>query len=229
LPRTVLATDEHLSYPFVFAHDGEIWMVPECVASCRIQLYRAAKFPDVWTLEATLVSDIEASDPTLFCDGQRWWMAATVRDRGGSFSDALHLWSATSPLGSWVPHLENPVLIDIASARPAGRTVRRSGRLVRPVQDCSGGYGAALSLAEVTRLDDSKFDQKVLATLRPGSSWPGRRLHTLNRAGRLECIDGSAISIKMQARWNQFQSALSGILGSEADGTADAGSAPTSR
>ncbi len=28
--------------------------------------------------------------------------------------------------------------------------------------------------------------------LRPGPLWPGRRLHTLNRAGRLECIDGSA-------------------------------------
>src|SRR5262249_16450177 len=68
MPRTVLATDAPLSYPFVFAHDGEIWMVPECVASCRIQLYRAAKFPDVWTLEATLVSGVEASDPTLFCE-----------------------------------------------------------------------------------------------------------------------------------------------------------------
>jgi hypothetical protein len=32
----------------------------------------------------------------------------------------------------------------------------------------------------------------VDAVLRPGPLWPGRRLHTLNRAGRLECIDGSA-------------------------------------
>ena len=30
------------------------------------------------------------------------------------------------------------------------------------------------------------------SVLRPGPEWPGRRLHTLNRAGRLECIDGSA-------------------------------------
>jgi len=41
-------------------------------------------------------------------------------------------------------------------------------------------------------LDDEGFAQQVETLLRPGPLWPGRRLHTLNRAGVLECIDGSA-------------------------------------
>jgi hypothetical protein len=49
-----------------------------------------------------------------------------------------------------------------------------------------------LGIAEITRLDNEGFTQRVEAILRPGPRWPGRRLHTLNRAGRLECIDGSA-------------------------------------
>jgi hypothetical protein len=146
-----------------------------------------------------LVADIEASDPTLLQQDGRWWLMASVRDGGGSYSDALYLWSAETLQGPWTAHAANPVLVDCAAARPAGRCLRDAGRLIRPVQDCRRGYGAALGLAEITRLDDVAFEQRPLTTLQPGDAWPGRRLHTFNRAGNLECIDGSAISIKLQA------------------------------
>jgi hypothetical protein len=191
VPRPVLDTGSHLSYPFVFEHRGTVWMVPESVATGTVDLYRAATFPDRWVKEATLLTGIEASDATLLEQDGRWWMLATVR-AGGAFSDALHIWSAPELLGPWRPHRGNPVLVDIATARPGGRMVRRNGRLIRPFQDCTDGYGAALGLAEVTQLDDEGFAQRVETVLRPGREWPGRRLHTLNRAGPLECIDGSA-------------------------------------
>ena len=191
VPRPVLDTGSHLSYPFVFQHRGAIWMVPESVATRTVDLYRAEKFPDQWVKEATLLTGVEASDATLLEHDGRWWMFATVR-AGGAFSDALHIWSAPELLGPWQPHRGNPVLVDIATARPAGRIVRRGGRLIRPFQDCTDGYGAALGLAEITGLDNEGFAQQVKVVLRPGPEWPGRRLHTLNRSGRLECIDGSA-------------------------------------
>lgn len=191
-PRPVLDIGSHLSYPFVLAHDDAMWMVPESGATGTIDLYRAAAFPDRWVKEATLVSGIVASDATLFEHNGRWWMFATVRDNGGAYSDTLHIWSAPRLLGPWRPHTGNPVMVDIASARPAGRVVSRNDRLIRPFQDCRDGYGAALGLAEITRLDDEGFAQRVDIILRAGPLWPGRRLHTLNRAGRLECIDGSS-------------------------------------
>src|SRR5882724_809285 len=174
-PRPVLDRGTHLSYPFVFAHGGAVFMVPETVETGTVDLFRAASFPDRWEKEATLLSGIEASDATLFEHGGRWWMFATVRD-GGAHSDALHIWSAADFRGPWQPHCGNPVLVDIASARPAGRVVRRNG-MIRPFQDCRDGYGAALGLARITRLDDEGFAQQVETLLRPGPLWPGRRLH----------------------------------------------------
>jgi hypothetical protein len=191
-PRPVLDTGSHLSYPFVFGHESQVWMVPESGAAGTIDLYRAEAFPHRWIKDATLVPGVVASDATLFEHDGRWWMFATVRDEGGAYSDALHIWSAPGLRGPWQPHRRNPVLIDIATARPAGRVVRRGDKLFRPFQDCDAGYGAALGLAEITRLDDEGFSQRVETVLRPGPLWPGSRLHTLNRAGRLECIDGSA-------------------------------------
>ena len=201
-PRPVLERPVHLSYPFVFQEAGQVWMIPESLGAGTIDLFRATRFPDGWVHEATLVDDVEASDATPFRHAGRWWMTATVRD-GASYSDALHVWSAATLHGPWTPHARNPVLVDLASARPAGRVVSRGGRLIRPVQDCRGGYGAGLALAEITRLDDHAFEQTVGARLGPGPLWPGRRLHTLNRAGRLECIDGSALA----PRWRRHSRA----------------------
>ncbi|MEO5760550.1 MAG: formyl transferase [Mesorhizobium sp.] len=198
-PVPVLDLPYHLSYPFVFERDGEVWMVPESCANGTIDLYRATAFPGGWVKEATLLSGVIASDATLVEHGGRWWIFATVRDGGGAFSDALHIWSAPDFRGPWTPLPNNPVLVDIASARPAGRMVERGGQLLRPVQDCRKSYGAALGIARVAHLDLNGMEQVVETILTPGALWNGRKLHTLNEAGGLEFIDGSAIS----PRWKQ--------------------------
>lgn len=189
---TVLDEPWHLSYPQVFAHDGEVWMVPESIGARRVMLYRAARYPDRWVHECDLLSDIQANDPTLLFHDGRWWMFATLGSGAGSQSDVLAIFVAPALTGPWRPHRANPVLVSGDAARPAGAFVMRDGRLFRPVQDCALRYGAALGLAEVTRLDEDGFAQVVRHAIAPGGAWPGRRLHTLNRDGRLEVIDGSA-------------------------------------
>ena len=190
-PEPVLERDTHLSYPFVFEADGEAWMIPESCGTGTIDLYRATRFPGGWAHERGLVEGVVASDATLLRHGGRWWLFATVRDGGGSHSDALHLWHAPDFRGPWIAHPRNPVLIDVASARPAGPIVLRDGALIRPVQDCRGGYGAALSLARILRLDEEGFAQRVETRLAAGPDWPGSRIHTYSAAGGFEFIDGS--------------------------------------
>ncbi len=205
VPVPVLEEAHHLSYPFVFVRAGEVWMVPESGSAGTIDLYRATAFPGGWVKEATMVSGIVASDATLVEHGGVWWMFATVRDAplgaalgSGSYSDALHLWSARDFRGPWTPHVHNPVLVDVASARPAGRIVARGGALIRPIQDCTEGYGRALGLARIDRLDADGYAQTVESRLQAGPAWPGTRLHTLNRSATLECIDGSARSSRLR-------------------------------
>lgn len=192
----VLEESWHLSYPFLIEADGEIWMVPEASLSGEISIYRATRFPFGWEKHATLVSGIEAADATIIQHAGKFWMFAVTRDGIGGYSDTLCLWSAETLLGPWRPHAANPLVINDRSARPAGNMIWRDGKLLRPVQDCRNGYGAALSLAEVTRLDDERFDQVIVKHLSPGKHWPGRKLHTLNGNGYMEAIDGSIIRPK---------------------------------
>ncbi len=200
-PVPVLEEAHHLSYPFVFARDGATWMIPESGAHGTVDLYRARAFPGGWVKEATLLSGLTASDATLVEHGGLWWMFATVRTFDpaahpraalGSYSDGLHLWSAPDFRGPWTAHPGNPVLVDIAAARSAGRIVARGGALIRPVQDCRRGYGEALALARIDRLDGGGYRQTVETILRAGPGFPGNHLHTLNRCAGLEVIDGSS-------------------------------------
>lgn len=194
--RRVLEEPWHLSYPFLFEDGGDIFMLPESSANRSLELYRADAFPHRWTRVATLMTGVELSDATLVRHGGRLWMFAAMRDGQGSPSDTLSLFSAPRLTAPWTAHGANPLIIDQRGARPAGGFFTRSGRLWRPVQDCANGYGTGIGLAEILRLDDGGFEQRIHTVLRPPAEWPGRRLHTLSRYGQLECIDGSAHSPK---------------------------------
>ena len=195
-PRPVLETALHLSYPQIFSRDGAIWMMPECFASGGLTLYRAARYPDRWEPVARLI-DEPVHDATFFEHGGKLWIAANTQGppsaRWGSSWDSLSLYSADTLLGPWTPHAANPVLIDAASARPAGCVFVEGGKLYRPVQDCSKGYGSALGIASMTRLDDGGFRQELVGRLSfsPASGLLGP--HTLNRVtcrgGVFEAID----------------------------------------
>ena len=199
----VLEEPWHLSYPFLFKWQGDIWMIPESSNNNDVAVYRATNFPLKWERHETLLSGLEAADATIINYQGAWWMFTVEREGLGGYSDTLCLYKADSPLGPWRPHPQNPVLIDHQAARPAGNMVMKNEKLWRPVQDCAAGYGAALGLAEVTQLDDEGFDQRIDTIIQPGGpEWPGRKIHTLNRVGQLEVIDGCIYRPRMQALGN---------------------------
>jgi hypothetical protein len=195
----VLEEPWHLSYPFLIEDGGELWMIPESSANRDVALYRCVAFPDRWERHVTLLDGLELGDATVTRHQGLYYLFGAVRDGAGGYSDTLAIYYADRLTGPWLPHAANPVLIDRAQARPAGNMVVRDGRLWRPVQDCSQGYGAALALAEVTELSPTAFRQQVRHNIAPGPAWPGRKLHTLNRVGNLEVIDGSRI----QPKWRR--------------------------
>ena len=203
----VLQEPWHLSYPFMIEHKGELWMIPESSTNGDVAIYRAKRFPDRWERHATLLSGLEAADATVVQHHGRFYMFAVTRDDdAGGYSDTLSIFHAPDLFGPWEPHAANPIFVDRAQARPAGAFIKRGDQLWRPVQDCSNGYGAALALAEVTDLTPDTFAQQVHAIIRPGAAWPGRKLHTLNRSGTLEVIDGTSPWPKLKMPYLQLPS-----------------------
>ncbi|MGY4315549.1 glucosamine inositolphosphorylceramide transferase family protein [Bradyrhizobium sp. JR3.5] len=195
----VLEEPWHLSYPFLIEDGGELWMIPESTAHRDVPIYKCIRFPDKWERHSTLLSGLELADVTITQHNGLHYMFGAWRDGTGGYSDTLAIYYAGQLLGPWQPHAANPILMDRATTRPAGNFVTVDGKLWRPVQDCTNGYGAALGLAEVLELSPTTYKQAVRHLLKPGPLWSGRKLHTLNRCGQLEVIDGSRVQPKTTA------------------------------
>lgn len=188
-PRPVLETASHSSYPHVFAHEGNIWMIPESAQARSVDLYRAERFPDRWVHEARLLDGIEAGDATLCRREGLWWMFVATREWHGSSWDGLCVFFAERLKGPWLAHPDNPILIDSRSARPAGQFFLHQGELWRPAQDCSENYGTGLSFCRIERLDRGGVAQAVTAHIRLRGEGVTRGPHTFNRLGGVEVID----------------------------------------
>jgi hypothetical protein len=188
--QRVLETDYHLSYPFVFEHEGQLYMIPESGRNSSVELYRCVDFPLAWRLERVLIDGVRLVDATLHKGRDRWWMFANSA-AGGSrvFDDELHVFHADRLLGEWKPHPRNPVKSDARSSRPAGRLFEREGVLYRPAQVCVPRYGAGLAIQRVTKLTPQDYVERQVERILPPPQTGLFGLHTMNRAGDLTVVD----------------------------------------
>jgi hypothetical protein len=187
-PTRALTCDYHLSYPFVFAHHGSLYMIPETAARRRVELWRVKEFPDQWEFDRVLL-DAPLVDATLEFINGRWWMFAAGADAGIDEWDELYLYHASDPTGPWTPHPSNPVVTDVRSARPAGRLFRRGDSWYRPAQDGSRSYGGAITVQKVVTLDETSFEEHAVTRLDP--LWQPNLvgIHTINATAGLTVID----------------------------------------
>ncbi|AOX20998.1 glucosamine inositolphosphorylceramide transferase family protein [Kozakia baliensis] len=188
----VLSEPWHLSYPFVFEAEGEIWMLPEAFRSGALTLYRAVSFPDRWEPECRidLGDDIPVDATVTFHDGL-WWMFYTPARPGSSRPGCLNVAYAEHIRGPWTRHPLNPVRTDSASTRPGGTAKSFDGRVMLPVQDCSWTYGGAIRPLWFDALTPeivlTHAGGKIGIPPRFGRYREG--MHTLSAAGDVTLID----------------------------------------
>ena len=160
----------HLSFPFVLSHGDEILMIPETHETKRTEVWRATTFPTEWELAATAFQGVATADTVVFQHQGRWWLFTNIcNDSFNDFGSELHLFMIDGPmLNEVVPHPLNPVVIDTRTARGGGRVFCENGRLYRTSQDNSHGvYGYGLNVMEITRLDETGYQETRLRHVLP--------------------------------------------------------------
>lgn len=190
LSRGTPAIEEaaHMSYPFVFEHDGQTYCIPECATRSEIPLYRWNPAMERWVREGTLLDNIAAVDATVFQAYGTWWLFHSQAHGVGQWS--LYIWKADDPRGPWQPHRANPVKTDVGSSRPAGKPFWNEGELYRPAQDGRNSYGGALVINRITNLSLEDFQEVTVRRIAPQTSWPyPHGIHTLNGCRGLSVID----------------------------------------
>ena len=187
--QVVLERPYHLSYPFIFAWDGSLYMLPETAENGTLEVYRCEAFPFRWRLHRVLLENVRAFDATLWRENDLWWMFVNIAEPGADSSDELHLYRSTTPLGPWTAHRGNPVVSDVRCARSAGPLFRSNGKLYRPSQDCSLAYGHSVLINRVDVINDDEYRETSVHRIAPGWRKNILRVHTLGGSKHLRVLD----------------------------------------
>ena len=182
--------NHHLSFPFLFRHEGEIFMIPESRRDGGISLYRATAFPREWKKEKVLLECLPALDTTILHLDGFFWLFTTIRPEPGEPSE-LWLYYADSLFGEWTYHPANPICADARRARNAGAIFASQNRYIRPSQDCSVRYGYAIGLNEITRLNTNEYTEATRTVILPSWAKGCEGTHTYNCCQDIEVIDGN--------------------------------------
>ena len=182
--REALREPFHLSYPFVFADKGSIYMLPEAAESGQLLLYRAKSFPDRWECATVLRQRDELVDTTPLPDGKT---AIAYRQKNGEPAGCVLL-----SMPDAAQSRDLTALRPLLRSRPGGRIFSVGDGFVHPAQDGEKTYGGSLVFYQS---DAFLTAFSPVFTLLPeqitvkGEHARLRGIHTYNCTAQLEVID----------------------------------------
>lgn len=180
----------HMSYPFVFNHEGSIYCIPETYQANQVRLYKTVDFPKKWELDRVLIENYAGIDNTLLKHEGNWWLFSTDKNNGAHWN--LNIFYAKNVFGPWKRHPKNPVKTDIRSARPAGSVFSKNGDIFRPSMDYSEKVEGRIVINKILKLTETDFKEESICTINPyQDTYFSDKIHTLSEAGSFTIIDGA--------------------------------------
>ncbi|MBS0613822.1 MAG: hypothetical protein JSS24_11675 [Proteobacteria bacterium] len=190
----VLHRPYHLSFPYVFKREDEIYLLPETARSGRVELYRAVDFPRRWKLHRVLL-DIPAHDTVLHVgeDGTHYFFTG-IRQSVDS-NEHQFLFTASSLQDPLQPHPRSPVSLDARYSRNAGPLLQFDGKLIRVSQDSTIRYGRQLRFSEVEALTPDDFREREVGQRAPAWGPEFIGTHSYCRLGGWEVMDALRLAL----------------------------------
>ncbi len=181
----------HLSFPYVFEFDGQLFMCPESAANQDVRIYRCVDFPLRWELAKVVWSDRKAWDTVIFPHQGSWWLLTALDPIGtGNYSSELYAFYADSPLADlWSPHECNPVVIDHTKARNGGLIIDRSGIFRVSQRHGFGTYGRSSAVHRIAELSPNVFREELVKTIEPDFRSDIEGTHHLHSDGTFTVFD----------------------------------------
>ena len=182
----------HLSFPFIFAHKGDVYMMPEYSEGKELPLLKAVHFPDQWEKAKRWMTGKRLVDSILIkYEGQTYLLTQELTH--DYFSDEL---TAYIMMGKdeWVVHPQNPIVKSVANSRLGGQIFQDNEKWIRVAQDCEGEYGKQIHFNQIIKLNEVKYEEKIIKSvsvkqiaLRSEKEYCG--IHTYGMNQKYEVID----------------------------------------
>ena len=194
----VLEEDYHLSFPFIFEYENELFMCPETHEKREIRVYKCTNFPTKWEFHKTLMKDVSAADTMIFKRDNIWWLFTNIDKSCVDYHGCqLHIFSADNPLSDqWVAHENNPVIFDPFVARNGGMIVSENEIYRIYQRQGFDMYGEACGIARIKSLSSSEYIEEIHSVIEPHFFKGIKGTHTYNFESDLVVFDYVEVSKK---------------------------------
>jgi len=188
----ILEKKYHLSYPHIFEYEEEYYMIPETGSNKTIELYKCTSFPNKWVFVRNIMENISSRDTTVFYYNNKWWLFTSIIELTTttlSFNELFLYYSNDLFSSDWISHPENPIVSDHKLSRPAGKIFIKENKIYRPSQDCSGIYGKALNINQITKLTENEYEEIPIKKIEPNWNKKVKGTHTYNFNDKIIVMD----------------------------------------
>ena len=223
-PRIIIKEKFHLSFPYVFEQDGQIWIMPETCEDRKIYLYRAVDFPNTWEKQVLVDSFYSCDSIWLFKDHTKFALIASELmepPKPGTLQSCYvrNIRYDLSGAGLDILRERKELAEGDYGIRNAGACFYDDNVQIRPGQDCTENrYGNGIVLFRVDSLDpysETSFFAFTKDDL-PGhlnrfGNQPLLGTHTYNISSKYEVIDFSFM--EELSRWVAIGKQISWFIG----------------
>lgn len=167
-PKTVLQEPYHLSFPWVFEEDGQVYMLPETGADNSIRVYKAInhaltefKFvKELHRFHGDAVITQGYGDSCIYKKGGKYYLFTQLQYK--DHVNTMELYVSDSLMGEYHLHPCSPIQHNQKIGRNAGSLMGYEGKLLRFSQDCTNRYGDNVHISEITHITPSEYEEKVI-------------------------------------------------------------------
>lgn len=167
-PIVVLKESYHLSFPWVFEYEGDIYMLPETSSNRSIRLYKATNnqlkhFEYVQTLLSEPMDKMvkmSYADSCIFKNNNIYYLFTMIQYEDGI--NTLELYLSDSLKGHYRKHPMSPIISNSKYARNAGAILYDEGNVFRFSQDCTKRYGDNIHISEIIELTPTVYKERII-------------------------------------------------------------------
>jgi hypothetical protein len=191
----VMEKDYHLSFPFIYRENGDIFLMPETSKNNRLEIYKCVKFPNEWKLHITAFEGEKIADAHFYTDKNKSkWLFLNKKPNDNALMDSeLHIYKVNSlTLNDLEPHKNNPVIINSKVARNGGAIFEFENEIYRPSQaNVDGIYGHGLNINKILKLTIDEYFEETIVTAYPNFHPGLKSMHHLHQKNGIFVIDAA--------------------------------------
>jgi len=141
-PKIIIKEKFHLSFPYIFKKNNNLYIMPESSSANKLLLYRCIEFPNKWVQEKVLLKDIFATDSIILDN----YVYCSEQYRVPRHDRVVSCWVKNKRYNlNDVGQPGELVLEGDDGVRNAGNYFSHGNDIYRPGQDCKDGkYGRGL-------------------------------------------------------------------------------------